>query len=378
MEFDLGHGSRNKSLYAHQTTIDDLMRDESSSRPKKKRKEQHIDDGIKELNRLLEGRARITPKLTEYALKWQEHLNKSIMSLQGDNNATKFEKYFEMTNTLLQNDRCSLVATHYANGGKKYYSVKQRVLINGTVEKLISRKFGGLTDRLRTVFYPDTSDNPIEKSKRNKELGGRKPLINPSVGHVHARPCSKTGAEHGTMVHNQFEKITKIMTQSGRFDYYQKQNEDLDPCVESFIDTCIAKKWFPLRSEFIVYDEDLKIATAIDLILVDIVNWKLIVIEFKTGFEYEEYGIHPNDVKFDEPLDDLTNCPLNRHFLQLVTMLIILEKKYDTKIQEGYVVRMCPKAGIIELYESPKWCRLTQYKSIVYDTLLEDARLNIK
>lgn len=347
--------------------------EEDEGRKKKKNKINHVGDGMEQLTKLQEEKSRVMPKMTECAIKWQNSMCDTLEATDFNAFSTPFERYYSIVDTLTNHPRSKSVFTKYLPGGKKIYMIKQAVIVNGGYTKIMNVTYEGLTSRQRSVFHPDTTDNPIEKSKRNKALGGRKPLNKDLFNDGNGRPCSKVGAEHGTMVHNQFEKITKIMTKAGSLDYYQKENVDVDPCVENFVKDCIRKKWYPVKSEFIVFDEALKVCTAIDMLLVDTKTWELIAVEFKTGFEYEEYGIHPNDMKFPPPLNKLTNFPLNRHFLQLTAMLIILEKKYQTNITKGYVVRMCPKAGIIESYEAPKWTQMSKYRNIIYNALKKYA-----
>lgn len=349
--------------------------DYTKKQKRKKLKAKSKIEGTSNKNYMEESQV-IKPKVTEYAIKWQEVLYHCLANEGVTEKRREFDRYDQISTGLVQHPRCKNVSVAYRNGGRKVYCVRQRVIISGKAEKYMSTPYGGLTERLMLAFHPDTSENPIEKGKRNKELGGREPIDKEKKKSHKENPCSKFGAQHGTMVHNQFERITAMLTSNAGFEKYEKMSEDIDNCTSSFIDICISRRWFPVKSEFIVYDEDLKIATAIDMLLVDVTTWKLIAVEFKTGYEGEEYTMHPNDVNFGSPLSSLTNCPLNRHFLQLMTMTIILEKKYQTKVDESYVVRMCPKLGVIEIFEEPDWCKMNYFKRTIYDTLLSDAAVN--
>lgn len=303
----------------------------------------------------------IIPYITEYAIKWQESL-KGLESLNDKNSHKLFDRYFVLSDKLLNHPKAKMASIQYGKGGRKSYKIREPVMVNGKSLKYEVKMYGGITEKLQKTFYPDTSDNPIEKSKRNRLLGGRKPLENLSSLSLKG-PCSRGGAGHGTLVHNQIEKITKMINGTGNFEYYQKQKEELDVCTESLIDTFIAKNWLPLRSEFIIFDGQMKVCSAIDILLVDIVRWKLIMVELKTGYEDEEYGPHPHDVKFEKHLQELTNCPLNRHLLQLVSYNIILSKEYDTNVDEIYIIRVCHKRGEIEIYDPLPWCNMEQFRS---------------
>jgi len=234
-----------------------------------------------------------------------------------------------------------------------------------------SSVYSGLKPTLNSTFYPDTSENPIERAKRNRELGGRgKAYYEPSSNKKGSK-CTLSGKEHGEQVHRQLERITEFVIQHKSLDSCRHLFPDgLDPCVDAFLTLCEERSWFPLRSEYMIYDEDLRVATAVDMFVVDVNRWKLVKLEFKTGYETEEYGPHPNDTFFFPPLEEITNCPLNMHLLQGVVEGIILRVRMKIEPDEEYIVRMCPKAEQIELYSPAAWCRSEHYKMLIYETLM--------
>jgi hypothetical protein len=322
-----------------------------------------------------------SPYLTDTAIRWQEQvLGQSL--LESIKSTHKFDRYFDVSSKLLEHPRTKNVKTIYSHGGKKTFQVYEEVLINGTIPKRMARFYPGIGDVAQQTFFPDTSDNPIEKAARNKTLGDGKKVVNGKeipkgrkpLNKIHAKdvkhPCSKSGAQHGTLVHNQFERMTKIINGTANFNYYYNKKEILDQCTINLVNYFIKKSWLPIRSEFVIYDEDIEMCTAIDLILVSIKDWTLIAVELKTGYESEEYGIHPNDVKFPPPLEKITNCPLNRHWLKHLIEDIVLDKKYRIRADAQLLVRMCPKYGIIEIYEPSNWCLIEEYREIIYQTLL--------
>lgn len=233
----------------------------------------------------------------------------------------------------------------------KFSEFRKAYLVSGPR----SRYYPGLTKTLRAIFYPDTSDDPIERTARNKELGGR--AKNSYVPSGMKTPCSLFGKAHGSLVHSQFEMVTECIKQSKSFESIDKLFPDgMDPCVAGFIEYCKRREWFPLRSEFMIYHEQYNVATGIDMLLLDTVNWKLISAEFKTGYEGEEYEEHDNDTMLKPPLDMIINCPKNRHFLQSIVPYLILKEKYGVILDEMYTVRLCPKMDIIETYTLEDWC----------------------
>jgi hypothetical protein len=206
----------------------------------------------------------------------------------------------------------------------------------------------------------------LDENPWTKEKGIRKPKkYNPKFKRI----CPTFGKEHGSQVHKEIEIFVREFTKTQKFDSFYKYVKQPDPCTVRIIQKCLDENWYPIVSEFKIYDEDIKIATSCDLIVCDQKTLKLILIEIKTGYEDEMYGKHPTDKTFKRPFQKITNCPLFRHHFQLLSMQIMLQKKYKITVDAAYILRSMPKEKTLEVYSSPVWARNKDYKSNLYTLL---------
>ena len=96
----------------------------------------------------------------------------------------------------------------------------------------------------------------------------------------------------------------------------------------------------PYRTEWTIYDEDLKIAGSIDMVYenpdgtLSIYDWKRAKEITKTN-GFKKYAITPE-------IDHLPDTNFWHYSLQLNTYKAILEAKYDKKITDLYLVRLHP------------------------------------
>lgn len=221
-------------------------------------------------------------------------------------------------------------------------------------QKGSSVQYTGLTHKLHDMFWPDTEENP-EKNEAKK----RPPLIKqshyiPSKGMK--SDCKTYGHLHGTKVHSQINKFVQRLKAGKplRISSY------LDPCTIRIIRLLNHKRWIPFSSEFAIYDEDSKVATAIDILVFDIRKNEMIMLELKTGYETEEYGELEEDERMD--MINIKNSPRNRHSLQLLWMVLILKKKYDIKIDDALILRILPKQKVAMLLPLEKWCMKKKFQ----------------
>jgi hypothetical protein len=96
--------------------------------------------------------------------------------------------------------------------------------------------------------------------------------------------CKLNGAAHGTKVHKQIFKITNGIAKGKKI---RPLLRGLDPCTKRIVKVLIDKQWIPISSELMIYDENWRVATAIDLIVLSLSDNKIIAIETKTGYEDE-------------------------------------------------------------------------------------------
>lgn len=226
-----------------------------------------------------------------------------------------------------------------------------------------SQMYTGLTHKLHDKFWPDTDENPMnpacQERKRKRRPSGYRPSDMKSK-------CKTHGAKHGTRVHKQVYKITSGMAQGKKIKPLLRA---LDACTIRIFNFFVKKGWFPVASELMIWDETWMVATAIDIIVYDIANKRLIAIETKTGYEDEEYMQHPIDTPMRAPLGSIINCPYNRHCMQLLCNLQTLSAKYNYKVDAAYIMRSCPRTSMIYLYDLPKWAHNKQIQLNLYSTM---------
>lgn len=271
------------------------------------------------------------------------------------------ERYLNKEKALFSHPLVSRAKLVTLPGGKRVYHVSSQDPFTGKKKTLYLK--GVTTETVHKIFHPDTSENPIERSKRNKELGGRLDHQSAKVTANMKSPCNNHGAKHGTIAHHQVELITNrinaILSGEAKVDAHEstwwKMGQDLDPCVESFMNMLYEEMMLPRRAEFIVFDEELGRATAVDLIVLHLKKWKLCFIEMKFGYEGEKYETHENDTFFMPPLDNVPNSPLNRHLLQSLMTQMIAERNYVAP-DASYLISIRPKMEIIAKYKHSDWC----------------------
>ena len=226
--------------------------------------------------------------------------------------------------------------------------------------------YKGLTKVLKRVFYPRTEDDPRKKSKSEKARSKSNKFYK-NVNKM-KRTCESYGKDHGTLVHSEIECFTDCMLNGKSF---RSECPDPDPCTLRIICILNRKGWYPILGEHMIWDEDLRVATAIDMICIDSTTGDTVMIELKTGYEGESYNAVPKDPKLPRPIDDISNCPRNRHMLQLMTMDMILRKKYHIAIDKFYIIRTLSKQRQTEKIPMNAWCKKKYYRENVYTMISE-------
>jgi hypothetical protein len=223
------------------------------------------------------------------------------------------------------------------------------------------RPYRGLTKKLPDVFYPDTELDPVKRSAKGEKKRKRKDAKFANQKST----CGSFGKEHGDRVHSEIE----IFIKRPKDVPFESVLPDPDPCTLRLIKYLVDKKWVPILSEFPIWNEDMKVATKVDLIVYEATTGRLILLELKTGYEWEEYGPKKSDNKFFPPLTEVTNCPMNMHLLQAAVMDIMLRKKYGFIADEVRVLRAMPKAKCARSYKLPLWCTKKDYRDVIYDAM---------
>lgn len=156
----------------------------------------------------------------------------------------------------------------------------------------------------------------------------------------------------GTDLH---ERIECFMNDK-RFNFQYTQKELYEIYTSEFkdkIDEQIEWEYFiqfvkdhpdlkPYRTEWMIYDEDLKLAGSIDMVYenpdgtLSIYDWKRSKEIIKSN-SWNKFAINPL-------IDQLPDTNFWHYALQLNTYKTILERKYEKEVKELYLVRLHPNA----------------------------------
>lgn len=242
-------------------------------------------------------------------------------------------------------------------GNRKAFRVRQRKQVTG------GKIFSGLTKTMAKCFYPHSADEmPADREKRRSKRGGP-----PNLAKRLKSTCKTHGKEHGSVVHKQIEEFTDTLIGKLSLEHFEIRNPNPDRCFKKFIRLCSIKGWVPVASELAIYDEDLGVATSVDVLVLDSNTAEMIVIELKTSYESTCYQSHPSDAAMTGPLSFLKDCPLNRALLQVFVSGVIIEKNYRVVPDKLAVVRICPKQDILEIYTMPDWLSISKNRHLKED-----------
>ena len=148
-------------------------------------------------------------------------------------------------------------------------------------------------------------------------------------------------SQAGTKLHNNIELYSngcKVEDDSKEFKHFLKFLED-HPELE------------PYRTEWMVYDNDYKIAGSIDMVYKNnstgkyyIFDWKRVKQLKLKCFNYKDKGYYP--------VNDIPNTNSYHYFLQLYLYKYLLEKNYDIKIEGLYLCQLYPTRGTYKILEA--------------------------
>lgn len=226
--------------------------------------------------------------------------------------------------------------------------------------------YTGLRPRLKSVLWPLTEEDP--KRQTPEEVKARKSTEFKSIKSTYkAKDCKLYGAKHGSLVHKQMEQYFSCFVSGNQEDALK----DPDPCTVRLISSIADNGWIPVASELEIWDKEWRVATSIDMVVYDPKEFELVLLEFKTGKENQEYGPHPSDKKLPYPFQEITNCPLVRDEFQLFSMNRILARCYGVTVDESFILRARPKAGGTDKIGLFEWCTKKKYKDFLDTTMLD-------
>jgi hypothetical protein len=203
----------------------------------------------------------------------------------------------------------------------------------------------GLLPRLRKTFFPDTNifnllKKPkitgISKKKRRGGGGGGKKSVNKQPKQRVKKEAKgwHYGKIRGTVVHQELEDFILLDRKN-----FLKKHGSLHHLTHKLLSFIIdTMKWQPLRSEFNIFDEALRIGTSIDFVGVN-EKGELILVEVKCGFtNYFDRSQGP----MLHSLYELSDSPHHQANLQIITAAMLIMRHHEIPLDaiRLYVLRV--------------------------------------
>jgi len=150
------------------------------------------------------------------------------------------------------------------------------------------------------------------------------------------------GHDLGSKVHKQ---VARLVNGEGR------ELVRPEPIARNFIRYMQRYEWTPLAAELPCVIPEVRVGTMVDVIAMD-ADGQYVLIENKIG-----YGdtMHKARSYMKGPLMNVTDCPLNQHFVQLAMMRLMLERTHEIKVPVENCFVLQGTASGITPYELPRW-----------------------
>lgn len=211
----------------------------------------------------------------------------------------------------------------------------------------------GLRNALARTFWPNYSDkDQLRDGASQTTLKFVKPKKRTDTN---AASCLCTGVEHGTLVHRQIGDVIELVSHDKKLAY---DASELDPCVLEIFNVLRDYKVHPIFTEYTVFDEDLGVATSIDILGVNANDGTLCIVEVTNGYSSLPF-IHPPNMTriFAEPLENVTDTPAQRKYLQSWFAAEILKRRYGVRDVSILLIRSNPRRSQIEIVTGMEWAR---------------------
>jgi hypothetical protein len=165
----------------------------------------------------------------------------------------------------------------------------------------------------------------------------------------------------GTKLHERIERFMNDVRFTSEYtnkDLYEMYKDD----YPTKIDDAVEWEYFlefvrdhpelkPYRTEWMIFDEDLKIAGSIDMVFTNL-DGTLSIYDWKRSKEITKVN-NWNKFATNQLISHLPDANFWHYALQLNTYKTILEAKYGKTIKDLYLVRLHPDAETYELLQVP-------------------------
>jgi hypothetical protein len=260
---------------------------------------------------------------------------------------------------MLLNTHLSHVNPHERDALIKFYTYGHRYEILCDVKT----RYTSVTTWIHNHFPKFNADEIIQKMFNGKSWGPQHKYWGMTADEI-KNMWKNSGQSSCVMGTNLHEKIELFMNNTSISQHYT--NGDLVSFYNERIEENCAPEWKyfiqfaqdtnhlkPYRTEWMIFDEDLKIAGSIDMVFenedgtLSIYDWK----------RCKEINMENTWNKFatNEVISHLPDTNYWHYSLQLNTYRAILERKYGKQVKELYLVKLHPDDpnGSYELIEVP-------------------------
>ncbi len=245
----------------------------------------------------------------------------------------------------------------------------------------VARKIRGIHGVLRKTFYPDfdrfehdrlAKIDVAKKHNRNKSKSKSKKKTKSlvishrsslssgcdwSVVDLVANDARGVGSELGKQVHKQLEIFARSKL------VFARDVPNPDPLVTAVIDKIVhVWKLIPLWSEYEIWDETLRYATAVDMICLNPRNRRLVFFEVKTGYR-DSFSFSTG--KKIRGRFGIYSMPLSHAFLQLILPMETMKRHYGIRAIDGYVIHVNEYSGVTR-YELPTRTQISYDRVYAY------------
>jgi hypothetical protein len=260
---------------------------------------------------------------------------------------------------MLLNTHLSHVNPHERDALIKFYTYGHRYEILCDVKT----RYTSVTTWIHNHFPKFNADEIIQKMFNSKGWGPQHKYWGMTADEI-KNMWKNSGQSSCVMGTNLHEKIELFMNNSSLLQHYtngdlvsfynEKNEEKCEPEWKYFIqfaqDTNHLK---PYRTEWMIFDEDLKIAGSIDMVFEN-EDGTLSIYDWKRCKEINSENTW-NKFATNEVISHLPDTNYWHYSLQLNTYRAILERKYGKQVKELYLVKLHPDDpnGSYELIEVP-------------------------
>lgn len=211
--------------------------------------------------------------------------------------------------------------------------------------------------------------------------------------------CSGWGIEHGKRVHEEVERMVLSYAEHGTVEPgITSMRREPDLCSLRFMKFMIDNNWRPLTCEYKMYHPLLGVATAADVVALDVVTLNIVFIELKTGGTSENF----RSVRYTKnestgemrkrrmraELDTVNDTPFNRAVVQCLVMMMMMQSNAEIMIANGvpitqetypipdefYVVHVPSGREKPVRHEMPSWIYKKENRQLVFDGLYEEVQ----